>query len=183
MTIGAKGVLVLVAVCGWLAPTAASACGCVFVPDRLAPTYVRQALSRADAVFEGTVRAVRVRGDLRVAVFSVHRQWRGELGARVTVESARHLPECGIRFRLGSKHVVFAHGDSDGVLHASSCSLTTRSADAGPLIAVLGEAEHPPATRGCALGDPGTPGLLLVGLVWWRRRRRSRHARALWPKS
>lgn len=76
----------------------------------------------------------------------------------------RPKTELGIRFPLGTQHVVFARRDSNGALDVNSCSLTTRLANAGPLLSVLGEAERPPpAPRGCTLGDPGPWGCCWSG--------------------
>lgn len=154
--------------CVWLAPRAVAACDCE--RQELGPEIVEG----WDVVFEGTARRSWIRdvlrGGTRSVEFGVRRVWRGELGGRVKVETARGDGMCGSRFTVGVSYVVFARRGADGRLSTDACGFNRRTRDADEVVRWLGEAEVP-RSRGCS--TIGTDAGAAVVLLLLARRRRS----------
>lgn len=123
-------------------PRAAWACECV------PPPPPAQALSAADAVFEGRVRAVTTGtfetsqgGALpgREVRLLVLRAWKGATaGDEVTLRTGMSQADCGFAFAEGSSYLVYARRLPSGELSTNICSRTRASALATEDFAALG---------------------------------------------
>jgi hypothetical protein len=124
-------------------------CSCIEPP---AP---RPALSAADAVFLGTVEAIRETTVMldgvdsgiptREVTFRVHASWKG-LGAttaRVVVTTGYGAGDCGFEFETGTAYLVYGQ-QTGGKLSTSICTRTAAASDARADFDALGQ---PPLVR------------------------------------
>jgi len=113
-------------------------------PEDRRPMSQRVAeLSEVYSVFAG--RAVNVKPldrGLFETDFLVDKSWRGVHSSHVTVRS--NISVLGPAFEPGQDYLVFAYRTSSSVswLQADGCSTTTKLADAGPWLEVLGQARY-----------------------------------------
>ena len=112
----------------------ANACSC-FPDDNEGKRYVR-----ADHVFVGLVLSEHVdRGnpdtnhdDKYSYAVRVGKEYKGDVPRRVQVHTSAGGTTCGIRLTVGTRYLVFAHGDSsDRAVDTQLCS-GTRPAAGGP---------------------------------------------------
>lgn len=184
----------------WWTPHIAQACSCA---GRQLPS---EAARQADAIFEGRVVAAPARrtgtyNEVATYEFSVTRQWKGDVGQRVRIKTAKSSAACGRRYYSGEVYLVYASRGEDDGLRDNLCSRTRESRAAAEDFARLGPGKEPlrgkmqssaqaleppriPAPppdmsglgnqgKGCRVttGDPGLPTLLGLLLATIRRRR------------
>lgn len=134
----------------------AGACSCL-------PSTEGERYQRATHVFSGQVLSQAVEaGDpssphddkYRYAV-AVHREYKGDVPARVDVVTSTSGGLCGIGLRVGVEYLVFASGDSsDGRVETHLCS-GTRLASAGPPVTTLpSTTTTTPSTATCQTALP-----------------------------
>jgi hypothetical protein len=125
----------------WMAPLCGRpACSCI--PPRDVPT----SLEEADAVFSGTVTAVRTVGSfsrgpypVRRVTLRVDRAWKGATSRTVVVTTGMGGGDCGYRFRRGEAYLVFAHRANSGSLSTGICGRTAALSRAAADVRALGE--------------------------------------------
>lgn len=138
-----KVLLALVVLVGVvLTSSDALACSCAPYPEDEAKAAAR-AYQQADAIFLGTVSAVKSRRfrplPVRDATFDVLRAWKGLNGVNVAlVRSAIGEIGCGYRFDKPGTYLVFAYWDARRqILTTNMCELNRNESDARGLIAEL----------------------------------------------
>lgn len=70
--------------------------------------------------------------------FAVSEQWKGDVGATVSVNTAEHGAACGYGFEAGEAYLVYTYGEADD-MSVGLCGRTNALANAAADIAVLGE--------------------------------------------
>ncbi|WNS41187.1 hypothetical protein LOS79_19315 [Paenibacillus sp. MMS20-IR301] len=100
-------------------PQVTYACSCV-VPD---PPLA--AMENSAAVFEGTVISIKKPGgniissaDPVQVTFQVGVRWKGEMGEKLTLSTARSEESCGFEFTEGGRYLVYAREYTEGELKA-----------------------------------------------------------------
>lgn len=124
--------LLVVAVAGWLVPSAARACSC------LPPPPPEEAFDNAAAVFEGRRTSVAGEGMQLRFSFDVARVWKGEVGAQTEIHTASDSAACGRNFVAGQTYLIYAYRGPDGRLGDGLCSRTRETTQAQEDLAVLG---------------------------------------------
>lgn len=160
LVVGATGVM------GFAGAAPACACSCVQrSPAELAAS--------ADAVFTGTVRAVRGPGlfagpeDRAVATIDVDAVYQGDVAERVDVAAVPAEASCGVEFHAGERYILYATTESAGAApyHTGFCTgtekLTARTGVGG---AAPGPAKSPRAGAELA-PQAGSPWALGAGLL------------------
>lgn len=117
-----------------------------------------QAFDRADTVFTGSVKSLRVRRGLfgqssvdpATAEFEVTQIWKGPRGETVTIKTVRSEVSCGFEFQEGLEYLVYAHDGKTGL-----CDRTALIIRASDDLAAMGKGWKPAATQETA--PPGTP--------------------------
>jgi hypothetical protein len=135
---------------GGTSPCELLRCTCVEVPSP------QVALTAADAVFLGSVTAVRETTlqldgadsgiPAREVSFRLHAAWKG-IGAAegmVTVTTGHGDGDCGFSFRAGVTYLVYARRSDGGALSTSICSRTAAASAARVDFDAIG---HPPLVR------------------------------------
>jgi MYXO-CTERM domain-containing protein len=169
-----------------LLPTSASACSCN--PAEEIPALIE----RSDAVFRGRVLSVSSAGmfDFKwpshawIVRFEVLTSWKGLTETETVVLTAKDSTACGISFDKDVEYLVFASSrGSGGHLWTSTCDRTDEIRPKSETLQHL-ETHLPPLTlkpkspptSSCATtgASPAWAMLLLVGLLYPRRRRRFR---------
>jgi hypothetical protein len=119
------------------------------------PPAPRTALSAADAVFLGTVEAIRETTVMlegvdsgipaREVTFRVHAAWKGLAAttARVVVTTGHGGGDCGFEFERGTAYLVYGQ-ESGGKLSTSICTRTAAASTARADFDALGQ---PPLVR------------------------------------
>jgi len=106
-----------------------------------------QNLFQSDAVFVGTVTAIRPMRtpeterlvlERRSVAFSVEKGVRGISGSTVDVRTGFGGGDCGIDFKIGERYVVYAYRHPDGSLSTGICSRTRLAAEAAEDLAYFG---------------------------------------------
>lgn len=120
------------------------ACSCAESPP------VETELNRSSAVFSGSV--IKITDSSSVPFFSsadpldvlvaVDKVWKGPIGERVVVQTARDSASCGFNFELGNEYIIYAQGDK-GVLATGLCDRTNLLAMASEDLSKLGEGQKP----------------------------------------
>jgi hypothetical protein len=118
---------------------AAVACSC------LQPGPPALELSRADAVFSGTVTDISPSGEYQKTVtFDVDKTWKGINNATIIVSTSADGASCGNSYEVGQAWLVYAYGK--GNLSTNLCSRTTPITRAQEDLKVLGTGQvAPPA--------------------------------------
>jgi hypothetical protein len=117
---------------------------------KCAPHPVDQALTQADAVFEGRVTAItevpaadNPQAKAKSVTLSIVRVWKAlEDVETVTLTTNSESAACGYHFEPNSSYLVYASRNEQG-LHVTSCSRTRPMADAGEDLATLGAGVTP----------------------------------------
>ena len=124
------------------------ACTCVFSGD--VRTVVEIQLQRAEAVFSGSVIALRWRtvqvfpdapGSKMMelgAVIVPERTWKGSLVDTLVVWTPDEIGMCKVPFSEGERYLVFAARGDSGTLHTNNCTGTQPLAGAEAYLRVLG---------------------------------------------
>lgn len=133
---------VLAAILALATPQTARACSCIENPPPA------EALEGADYVFTGTVTMVKTsnpapggqsfpKATVKLDVQSVYK---GNVGAKFSVETAESSAACGFTFAEGESYIVYAYGgDGGGKPSTSLCSRTAALGDAAEDLEALGE--------------------------------------------
>ena len=125
-----------------LASRAVSACDCSLPrPGKPIKQVVAEARNKSRAVFSGTVVAIdRKPGDLYVAVrFEVEEFWKGALRKEVTVFTGQGGGDCGYKFEVGQRYLVYAYTYNDTELGTNICQRTAGLLEAAADLKVLGK--------------------------------------------
>lgn len=138
-------------------PSPAHACSCA------GSETPRDALSHADAVFEGRALRSDHAGEFDVTRFSVLRAWKGASpGQIVGIATDREPTACGVGFKASERYLVYAYV-ADGHLTTDSCTRTRSSEGADEDLAILNDAVSPQpvakrsACAACAVGARHDP--------------------------
>jgi hypothetical protein len=133
-------VLTAVSIIGlMIVPGSIHACSCAESPSANAE------LQSHTAVFSGKVLSVKEPSKLLnwssadpiKVTFEVYRVWKGEVGNKVSIQTAMHEASCGFDFDENQEYLVYAHGDMAD-LKASLCSRTQVFLTSGKDIEALG---------------------------------------------
>ena len=89
-----------------------------------------EAYANTAAVFTGTVTSVTENGNYRTFVFLVGRPFKGVSRGYVRVNTGRGGGDCGYRFEIGRKYLVYASKDQQTGTMATSVCTRTQSFDA-----------------------------------------------------
>ncbi len=134
--------VVLTVVVLLLASRAGFACDCD-LPRAGKPIKqeVAEARNKSRAVFLGTVVAIDKKpGDLYVAVrFTIEEFWKGALRKEVTVFTGQGGGDCGYKFEVGQRYLVYAYRYNDTDLGTNICQRTTGLIEAAEDLKVLGK--------------------------------------------
>lgn len=137
----ADGRILLAAVVLLVASGTGFACDCG-LPRAGKPIkqLITEARNKSSAVFLGTVMAVdRKPGDLYVAVrFKTEEFWKGALGNEVTVFTGVGRGDCGYKFEVGERYLVYAYRYNDTELGTNICQRTAELIEATLDLKVLG---------------------------------------------
>lgn len=130
-----------------IASTGAFACTCDLPsPGKTLKQQVSEARKKSKAVFSGEV--VEVIEDPQMAYvkvkFRVEKSWKSVLTNEVIVITGRGGGDCGYRFEVGARYLVFAYGDGTK-LETNICQRTKGLADAAEDLKLLGKG-RPPTT-------------------------------------
>jgi hypothetical protein len=133
-------VLAAVSVIGlMILPATSHACSCAESPSP------QLELQQKTAVFSGKVIAVNKpfkllnwsSADPVQVTFKVDQVWKGDVGKKVTVQTAMSGPSCGFNFQKKQEYLVYAHSDL-AHLEVSLCSRTQTLQTSGKDIEALG---------------------------------------------
>jgi hypothetical protein len=102
---------------------------------------VAEARNKSRAVFSGTVVAIdRKPGDLYVAVrFKIEEFWKGALSKEVTIFTGQGGGDCGYKFEVGQRYLVYAYKYNDRELGTNICQRTAGLIEAAEDLKVLGK--------------------------------------------
>ena len=122
----------------------ARACNCDLpLLNRTPKQQVNQARKYACAVFSGTVLSIDEATYLERVTFKIEGFWKGTLSKEVVVVTSRGGGDCGYRFEVGERYLVYAYGVNEANLGTNICQRTAPlSADAGDL-KLLGKPKRP----------------------------------------
>jgi hypothetical protein len=101
---------------------------------------VTEARNKSKAVFSGTVVAIDKKpGDLYVAVrFKIEESWKGTLSKEATVFTGQGGGDCGYKFEVGQRYLVYAYRYNDADLGTNICQRTASLIEAAEDLKVLG---------------------------------------------
>ena len=101
---------------------------------------VIEARNKSKAVFSGTVVAIDKKpGDFYVTVrFKVEEFWKGKLSKEATVSTGQGGGDCGYKFEVGQRYLVYAYGYNDADLGTNICQRTASLIEAAEDLKVLG---------------------------------------------
>lgn len=128
-----------------LGGTKASACSCA------GTIAVEEAQAKSDAVFEGTVTAVKS-SSMRLlnspakavkANFQVNEVWKGHVAPTIEVLTAGSSESCGYEFKMGERYLVYATATGKS-LEVNLCNGTVLHNQAEQQISLLGSGSLPP---------------------------------------
>ncbi len=134
-----------------LKPQAAHACSCA--SPESPEQQVREELEHKSAIFAGTVvkltpplfKIMMSSADPVKVTFKVSAVWKGELGRKAIVYTARDSASCGVdNFQVGTEYIVSADKGTKH-LETNICALTKPLASAEAELIVLGEGYAPTA--------------------------------------
>src|SRR5262245_6983615 len=124
-----------------LATRAGLACHCS-LPRTGKPfkQLIIEARNKSKAVFSGTVVAIDKKpGDLYMAVrFNVEESWKGTLSKEATVFTGQSGGDCGYKFEVGQRYLVYAYRYNDADLGTNICQRTANLIEAAEDLKVLG---------------------------------------------
>jgi hypothetical protein len=102
---------------------------------------VTEARNKSKAVFSGTVVAIDKKpGDLYVAVrFKIEESWKGTLSKEATVFTGQGGGDCGYKFEVGQRYLVYAYRYNDTDLGTNICQRTANLIEAAEDLKVLGK--------------------------------------------
>jgi len=134
---------------GVLLASSGFACSCV----RIGPAC-EAAWLQADAVFVGRVYWADWRPAIDHGISTVHRivtvktlePFVGSVSGWVSVETGSGGGDCGYRFGLGGKYLIYAHRQKDGSLTTSICTRTQKVSDASADLTYLRTIKNLPDT-------------------------------------
>jgi hypothetical protein len=92
-------------------------------------------------VFTGTVLEISKQpGDLYVTVkFRVEEVWKGPRSAETAVFTGLGSGDCGYKFEMGGKYLVYAYQRNDSKFETNICQRTAPLVEAGSDLKVLGK--------------------------------------------
>ena len=139
--------VIMVGVWVLIAPAGAVACTCDLPsPGTTQKQQLSEARKKSKAVFSGEVVEV-IAGPqtayLKVR-FKLEKSWKGVLADEVIVVTGRGGGDCGYRFEVGTRYLVFAYGVDDRKLETNICQRTKELAKADRDLKLLGKGR--PAT-------------------------------------
>jgi hypothetical protein len=104
---------------------------------------VIEARNKSKAVFSGTVVAITKKpGDFYVAVrFKIEESWKGTLSKEATVFTGQGGGDCGYKFEVGQRYLVYAYRYKDADLGTNICQRTASLIEAAEDLKVLGNAK------------------------------------------
>jgi hypothetical protein len=132
---------------GWaiFVPIVASACTCDLPsPGKTLKPQVVEARKQSRPVFSGEV--VEVIADPQVPYlkvkFRVEKYWKGVLTTEMIVVTGRGGGDCGYRFEVGARYLIFAYG-GDAKLETNICQRTKGLEEATEDLKLLGKGKVP----------------------------------------
>lgn len=137
------GVVVLV----MLARVEGFACTCGAPnPNQSLKRQVTAALSESRAVFSGRVLEVTDNPEAFgvVVKLRVERHWKGSPPLEVRLFTGRGGGDCGYRFEVGERYLVYAYGPRASELSTNICQRTAKLSEAAKDLRVLGKGRGVP---------------------------------------
>ena len=123
-------------------PKIGYACSCA------GPNTVQQELQKKTAVFTGKAVSVKVNeglfrssADPVQVTLEVDQVWKGQVGKKQIVYTARDGASCGFKFESGHEYVVYAYSNNDR-LETNMCDRTKLLASAAEDLNLLGEGKQ-----------------------------------------
>jgi hypothetical protein len=132
---------ILAVVVMFLVTRAGFACVCDLPrTDKPIRQVVTEARNKSKAVFSGTVVAIDKKpGDLYVAVrFKIEESWKVTLSKEATVFTGQGGGDCGYKFEVGQRYLVYAYRYNDADLGTNICQRTASLIEAAEDLKVLG---------------------------------------------
>jgi hypothetical protein len=104
---------------------------------------VKEAQKQSRAVFVGKVMQVLQQPDSSDVVvrFRVEKSWKGNLPREVIVVTGQGGGDCGYRFEVGGKYLVYAYGPNETSLGTNICQRTAALSEARADIKHLGKSK------------------------------------------
>jgi hypothetical protein len=138
--------LFIMGICLFVGARAALACTCELPqPGKTLSQQVAEAREKSKAVFSGV--ALEVIENPQVfyveVKFRVQRSWKLVNTDEITIRTGRGRGDCGYRFEIGESYLVYAYGSDESHLETNICQRTTRQADAGEELRLLGKGKTP----------------------------------------
>ncbi|MDX6614168.1 MAG: hypothetical protein QOD75_3354 [Blastocatellia bacterium] len=122
----------------------AFACSCDLPPlHKSQKQLVTSARKASVALFSGVVLKTQEVGYSVRVTFKVDTFWKGPLSSEVIVMTGRGGGDCGYRFAVGARYLVYAYGSDVTNLNTNICQRTALYADAADDLKVLSKAKRP----------------------------------------
>jgi|SRR6266496_3849172 len=139
----ARLILGIVGAVGAMQVTAV-ACTCDLPnPHQTVAQQVRQARADARAVFSGRVLRITKAAYFLKVEFSVETVWKGSLPSKVVISTGRGGGDCGYRFEVGERYLVYATGANNVRLGTNICQRTASFTASAADLAELGKPKRP----------------------------------------
>lgn len=104
------------------------ACSCALPTKQSLSKQIKRSYQNSTAVFYGEVTEITQKPEnYYVTVkLKVERSWKNQAKSEVIIQTGRGGGDCGYRFEIGKKYLVYAHG-SESSLGTNICSRTSIS--------------------------------------------------------
>jgi hypothetical protein len=122
----------------------AIACSCDFSPlPQSQKQQVTSARKSSRAIFSGVVLKTKEVGYSVQVTFKVDSFWKGSLPSEVVLTTGRGGGDCGYRFEVGDRYLVYAYGSDVRSLGTNICQRTAPYKDAATDLKILGKTKRP----------------------------------------
>jgi hypothetical protein len=122
----------------------AIACSCDLPPlHQSQKQLVTTARKSSRAIFSGVVLKTEEVGYSVHVTFKVDAFWKGPLPSEVMLTTGRGGGDCGYRFEVGLRYLVYAYGSDVTSLGTNICQRTAPYPDAATDLKILGKTKRP----------------------------------------
>lgn len=120
------------------------ACSCDLPPvHQSLKQQVTKARNSSSAVFSGVVLKIDEAAYSVRVTFKVDEYWKRQLSTQVIVVTGRGGGDCGYRFEVGQRYLVYAYGSDVTSLGTNICQRTAPYSDGAADLKVLGRSKRP----------------------------------------
>jgi hypothetical protein len=119
------------------------ACHCSLPKPKSLKREVEKARKESRSVFSGRVLEIShdPQNFYRTVKFKVEKSWKGTLPEETTVVTGLGGGDCGYRFEVGEKYLVYAYGSNENKLETNICQRTAKLSDATEDVKILGRGQ------------------------------------------